>query len=268
MNKGRKQQIADPKILAAKKPERREPTLAETRAVDQAKRRNENRLARAQIEITVDDSNVGLTPCHSAGGEFQLHDAMGTTSPDFAEYALEALIKVSRVRGDVPVRAREANAALALLDGLKPENELEAMLASQIFACFNLGMDMAARSNDSNRPDLAETYAGISTKMMRTMTATVETLSKLRRGGSQTVRVEHVHVHNGGQAIVGNVSTGGGGNGRIDTQSQAFGSSEQNSAVALALSGADAFGQSLPISINAERSVSDARRDKSGSASG
>jgi hypothetical protein len=34
-----------------------------------------------------------------------------------------------------------------------------------------------------------------------------EALAKLKRGGEQTVRVEHVHVYPGGQAIVGAVST-------------------------------------------------------------
>jgi hypothetical protein len=47
-------------------------------------------------------------------------------------------------------------------------------------------------------------------KLLRTYTAKVEVLAKLRRGGEQTVRVEHVDVHPGGQAIVGNVTPGGG----------------------------------------------------------
>ena len=34
----------------------------------------------------------------------------------------------------------------------------------------------------------------------------IEALAKLKRGGEQTVRVEHVHVYPGGQAIVGKVS--------------------------------------------------------------
>jgi hypothetical protein len=33
----------------------------------------------------------------------------------------------------------------------------------------------------------------------------VEVLRRLRNGGSQFLRVEHVHVSDGGQAIVGNV---------------------------------------------------------------
>jgi hypothetical protein len=39
----------------------------------------------------------------------------------------------------------------------------------------------------------------------------VETLRRLRHGGDQYVRVEHVHVSDGGQAIVGNVKTAGSG---------------------------------------------------------
>jgi hypothetical protein len=34
----------------------------------------------------------------------------------------------------------------------------------------------------------------------------IEVLAKLRRGGEQTVRVEHVHLHSGGQAVAGHVS--------------------------------------------------------------
>jgi hypothetical protein len=36
-----------------------------------------------------------------------------------------------------------------------------------------------------------------------------ETLRKLRHGGSQHVRVEHVHINEGGQAVIGNVSPAG-----------------------------------------------------------
>jgi hypothetical protein len=47
-------------------------------------------------------------------------------------------------------------------------------------------------------------------KLMRTFTNQMETLKRYRSGAQQTVKVEHVHVHDGGQAIVGNVETGGG----------------------------------------------------------
>jgi hypothetical protein len=50
-------------------------------------------------------------------------------------------------------------------------------------------------------------YGALATKPLRTFTMQTEALAKLKRGGEQTVRVEHVHVYPGGQAIVGAVST-------------------------------------------------------------
>ena len=44
---------------------------------------------------------------------------------------------------------------------------------------------------------------------MRAYSAQVETLRRLRHGGDQYVRVEHVHVNEGGQAVIGNVKTAG-----------------------------------------------------------
>ena len=35
----------------------------------------------------------------------------------------------------------------------------------------------------------------------------VEALRRLRHGGSQTLRVEHVYVNEGGQALIGNVNS-------------------------------------------------------------
>lgn len=46
-------------------------------------------------------------------------------------------------------------------------------------------------------------------KLARTFTAQVEALKRYRTGGEQKVTVKHVTVNEGGQAIVGNVETGG-----------------------------------------------------------
>jgi len=48
-------------------------------------------------------------------------------------------------------------------------------------------------------------------RLLRAYSVQVETLRRLRHGGDQYVRVEHVHVNDGGQAIVGNVKTAGSG---------------------------------------------------------
>ena len=51
-----------------------------------------------------------------------------------------------------------------------------------------------------------ELNANLATKLQRTFVAQIEALQKLRGKGGQKMTVEHVHVHEGGQAIVGNVN--------------------------------------------------------------
>jgi len=46
-------------------------------------------------------------------------------------------------------------------------------------------------------------------KLARTFASQLEALKRYRSAGEQTVRVEHVTVNEGGQAIVGNVAHGG-----------------------------------------------------------
>jgi hypothetical protein len=46
--------------------------------------------------------------------------------------------------------------------------------------------------------------------LLRAYAAQVEALRRLRNGGSQTVRIEHVHVNEGGQAVIGNLNPNSG----------------------------------------------------------
>ena len=49
--------------------------------------------------------------------------------------------------------------------------------------------------------------ASAAARLLRAYATQVEALRRLRHGGSQTMRVEHVHVNDGGQALIGNVSS-------------------------------------------------------------
>ena len=95
----------------------------------------------------------------------------------------------------------------------------------------------------------------------------MEVLAKLKRGGEQTVRVEHVHVYPGGQAIVGAVSIqraeggvaderGNQADGAIDARAIAF-------APGAAMFGADAGRDALPEGRgDGQEALPDARRGK------
>ena len=104
--------------------------------------------------------------------------------------------------------ALRCNSATALLTGLQPRNELEGMLAVQMVGCHNLAMAMVRRATKADRVDFLATYGNLSAKLLRTFTAQVEALTRLRgQTIKQTVRVEHVHVEAGGQAVVGAVAS-------------------------------------------------------------
>ena len=97
-------------------------------------------------------------------------------------------------------------------------------------------------------------------KLSRTWATLVEALNRYRGKGQQKVIVEHVHVHAGGQAMVGNIES---------SRDRSLPSEEKMSAIAYApeptLSGPDQTPDPLPVASNEDRSLSDARRKVSGS---
>jgi hypothetical protein len=100
--------------------------------------------------------------------------------------------------------------AIAGLVGIGPNDELEGMLAAQLVACHNASMECYRRAMigeqtfEGRRENLSQ-----ANKLSRTYTTLLEALNRHRGKGQQKVTVEHVHVHEGGQAIVGNVEGGG-----------------------------------------------------------
>jgi hypothetical protein len=143
------------------------------------------------------------------GGHMRLLDTFDTCSADFATDSLGMLASAMRHTGKPLPTDGCMNAALAMVDGIAPVNEVEAALATQMAATHDLAMGMLNRTKHADGLNQVAVYGSLSVKLLRAFTAQVEALDRLRRGGGQTVRVEHVHVHSGGRAIVGNVETGG-----------------------------------------------------------
>lgn len=174
--------------------------------------------------------------------ELRLLDAFGTTSPEFVD-AMSSMLLTTFSSPNDRRATREMNAALAVLDGAKPENEVEAMLLTQMVAANDAAMKCLAQISATSMH--AETYGSLAVKLMRTYTAQAEALAKLRRRGEQVVRV--VHVHPGGQAVVGDVhhhpAAGGGGQiSKTEGQSDAT----ENFGGQPPLLGPDASGNTLP----------------------
>jgi len=101
------------------------------------------------------------------------------------------------------------NFMLSVIREVEPRDQLESMLAAQMAAVHMATMTFARRLAGVETIDQQDSAERAFNKLARTFTAQMEALKRYRTGGEQTVRVEHVTVNEGGQAIVGNVTRGG-----------------------------------------------------------
>jgi hypothetical protein len=76
--------------------------------------------------------------------------------------------------------------------------------AIQLIACHTVAMECYRRAMNSQLP-ARDYHLNQANKLSRTYATLLESLNKHRGKGQQKVTVEHVHVHQGGQAIVGHV---------------------------------------------------------------
>lgn len=82
------------------------------------------------------------------------------------------------------------------------------MLASQMVAVHGLTMIATRRLNHAQTIERQDSASSLFNKLARTFAAQIEALKRYRSAGAQTIKVQHVTVNEGGQAIVGNVGQG------------------------------------------------------------
>ena len=206
-----------------------EPTPAEKLAIAEARERRGARHPRVNLSLKFDGkSSCTLGQPHSdgIGWGLRLENALGTRSHAFTNTAVAQILEALRPSGG-QVKEDDVNAVLAVLDGAKPQNEIEAMLVMQMAITHALALKTAGGLRRVETIPQQDS-AGLSlSRLTRTFTTQVEALAKLRRGGAQKVTVEHVHVYPGGQAIVGNVNQTPGAGGAIENEQQPHAANDQ-----------------------------------------
>ena len=153
-------------------------------------------------------------------------------------------------------------ANVAALTGIAPRDELEGMMAAQMMAAHNAAMECYRRAMigeqtfEGRRECLTQ-----ANKLSRTYAALVEALNRHRGKGQQKVTVEHVHVHAGGQAVVGVVAAsgepGGGDANKIEEQPHA---KQITHAPEPAMPCPNPQRDAVSVARDGEREVPDARR--------
>ncbi len=117
--------------------------------------------------------------------------------------------------------------------------------------CYRRGM-IGEQTFEGRRENLNQ-----ANKLSRSFTTLLDALNKHRGKGQQKVTVEHVHVHQGGQAIVGAVEAPGGGK-RKKSEEQPH-AKEITHAPQPTMRSADTERDAVPVARDGERPVPDAR---------
>ena len=176
------------------------PTSAETDALKAYFAAEDTRAPRIKV------TSKGVAPDHVNLGVAQiaLMKSIGTTDTDFYSGLILQLVNVGSP-SRLPDEAG-TNFMLSIVKGIEPRDQIEAMLAAQMAAVHMASMTFARRlAHVENIPQQDSAERALN-KLTRTFAAQMSALKEYRSKGEQKMTVQHVHVAEGGQAIVGNVS--------------------------------------------------------------
>ena len=165
------------------------------------------------------DSGLGVslsgTPgggqCLSLAEENSLKAIFGTEHSEMADALLRQCLKVlksNEASDDYPGNDQRGFMISAVAE-IQPRDTFERMLAVQMAATHVALIRSGGWLAKTETIDHVKAHYSGYTKLARAFVAQMEALRKHRNGGKQTVTVQHVNVEDGGQAIVGNVETGG-----------------------------------------------------------
>ena len=158
-------------------------------------------------DATASEVTVERAPDPSAQALTDLIGVTGAEDPDIALHLANQLASTIWLPEgmDEKEKERRVEAALKMLKGIQPRNELEGALGTQMIATHEAALECLRRAMGSgaNRDQELKHAA----KLLALFTQQLEALNRLRGKGQQKVIVEYVHVEAGAQAVVGNVET-------------------------------------------------------------
>jgi hypothetical protein len=186
------------------------------------KKRDRRQASQPSTALTLQRPNTPTTPkSDQPAGELpekltnekpavaRVHQAFATTDTELIVPLLFQAMPTAGF-GDANITTAH-HYTVAAVHSLGARDGLEALLAVQMVGVHNLAMKFLANAALEDQTDYGiEVNVNRANRLLRTFTAQVEGLKKHRSKGEQHFTVEHVHVHSGGQAVVGAVNQGQG----------------------------------------------------------
>lgn len=167
-------------------------------------------IQKAPVTVKLERINCDVSRSLPPDGERQmwidrLKAALGTTSMEFVDATLYQLQAAARLPNS-GVSEIAVNAALAMIENEQPRGETECAIVIQMACVHSATMTVLSRLGGGHGGDRHVLAAATAvSRLSRTFAILVETLRRLRSGGSQVIRIERVDVREGGQAVIGNI---------------------------------------------------------------
>ena len=183
-----------------------EPTARERTAIAKYLARRAAEIPAPRMKMVKGEQAQKISPDHpdAAVGYALLMEALGTADHDFGWGLLQQLANAGSQGKQIDEGG--INFMLSVVKGVKPNDQLEAMLAAQMAAIHVATLTFARRLAHVETLQQQDSAERALNKLARTFATQMEALKRYRTGGEQKVTVQHVSVSEGGQAIVGNVT--------------------------------------------------------------
>jgi hypothetical protein len=137
-----------------------------------------------------------------------LRRVFGTLSEEYSQTMFGKLVAALRPNPYEHLDEATLNGAIALVASMKPETELQALLAVEIAAIGFAGHKLLRQSLQHLDEIHIGVYGNYALKLLRLQLDMIRALDQHRRGNKQTVEVRHVHIYPGAQGVVGIVNAG------------------------------------------------------------
>jgi hypothetical protein len=109
--------------------------------------------------------------------------------------------------GNVSIDAG-VNCSLEVLSEIRPNDLLEYQLITQMIMTHQMFEKCSLRANIKDQDqDRVEQYVKSMSKLSRLYINQLKALTRYRNNGQQKVKVEHVHISDGGRAVFGDIKT-------------------------------------------------------------
>lgn len=165
------------------------------------------RLAKSKVQMRGATNVVAWEHETPTLAEIHLANTLNTDDFAFSEGLRQQIAGMS-ASSDGEVSPGKLDHSLSIVRAIEPRDPVEALLAAQMASIHNATMSLSQVLATAETLPQHEVAGNLLNKLARTFTQQVEALKKHRSTGEQTIRVQHVTVNDGGQAIVGNVRKG------------------------------------------------------------